>query len=77
MAGYDLHSATRREARMGDVIIFSESRFERDGGKTRIRKRRVARSLSEPFTVDDLVMDRADPADTAPCELCGQTGDCA
>jgi hypothetical protein len=27
--------------------------------------------------VDDLVMHHADPADTAPCELCGQTGDCA
>jgi len=62
---------------MGDVIILPVTRVERDGGKARIRQRRVARNLAEPFTVDDLVMHHADPADTAPCELCGQTGDCA
>lgn len=62
---------------MGEVIILPVVRIERDGGKARIRRRRVARNLSESFTVEDLRMDHADPADTAPCELCGQTGDCA
>lgn len=62
---------------MGDVITLPVVRIERDGGKARIQRRRVARNLAEPFTVDDLTMRHADPADTAPCELCGQTGDCA
>ena len=62
---------------MGDVITLPIVRIERDGGKARIRRRRAARNLAEPFTVDDLRMDHADPADTASCELCGQTGDCA
>jgi len=62
---------------MGEVITLPVIRIERDGGKSRIRRRRVARNLSEPFTVDDLRMDHADPADTAPCELCGQAGDYA
>lgn len=62
---------------MGDVIIFTEMRVGRDGGKARIRRRRVARNLAEPSTVDDLVMDHGDPVDTAPCELCGQAGDYA
>lgn len=62
---------------MGDVIILPVIRVERDGGKARIRRRRAALNLSEPFTADDLVVGHANPADTAPCELCGQAGDCA
>lgn len=62
---------------MGDVITLPVVRIKRDSGKDRIQRRRIARNLSEPFTLDDLRMDHADPADTAPCELCGQTGDCA
>lgn len=66
---------------MGDVVILPVIRTERerelDGGKARIRRRRAALNLSEPFTVDELTMRHADPAGPAPCELCGQTGDCA
>lgn len=66
---------------MGDVVILPviqrKRERETDGGKARIQRRRAALNLSEPFKADDLTMDHADPVDTAPCELCGQTGDCA
>lgn len=65
---------------MGDVIILPVIRVERDGGKARIKRRRsmlVDRGYGASQMPRDLIMDQADPADTAPCELCGQTGDCA
>lgn len=66
---------------MGDVVILPviqrKRERETDGGKTRIQRGRAALNLSEPFKVDDLVVKHADATDTAPCELCGQTGDCA
>lgn len=65
---------------MGDVIILPVIGLERDGGKARIKR-------CQPMLADrrygasqmprDLIMDQADPADTSPCELCGQVGDCA
>lgn len=65
---------------MGDVIVLPIIRVERDGGKACIHQRRsvlVDRKYGASSVPHDLVMDHADPADTAPCELCGQTGDCA
>ena len=66
---------------MGEIVVLSDIRLERgaprDGGRARIKGRRAACNLAEPFTADDLRMDHADVTDTAPCELCGQTDDCA
>jgi hypothetical protein len=46
---------------MGDVVILPviqrKRERETDGGKARIQRRRAARNLAEPFTVDDLRMD--------------------
>ncbi len=65
---------------MGDVIILPVIRVERDGGKARIKRRRsmlADRRYGASQMPRDLIMDQVDPADTAPCELCGQAGDCA
>jgi hypothetical protein len=66
---------------MGEVVILPVVRIERDaptdGGKARIKARRAARNLSEPFTADDLRMDHVDngmPSDSA---YVAPDGDCA
>lgn len=55
---------------MGEVLPFLP--LPKDGGKARIRRRREALALSAKAIlsqVDDLVMHRPDPEDTAPSEL--------
>lgn len=67
-----------------NVIHLPVIRIERgsrsDGGKARILRRRsmlVDRRYGMSNVPRDLIMDHVDVTDTAPCELCGQTGDCA
>lgn len=60
-----------------NVIFGAFGQKPSDGGKARIRERRAALNLSEPFTVDDLRMDHVDSGMPSDSPYLAPADDCA